>query len=1081
MNALILALITAIGTYLAFRVPNPDDLTTSFRDAQRFYSSGAYDQAIELYEKVAKVRTRWTDVMKVRVKVGGSSFPVREAASYQIGNAYAKLYEEFGRFARETYDLARRKRFKAKADSAFSKAIAAFRHVVDTATDEELKVLAYQRLVELYYDAGRYEDVLRTARQLLAKYPEGAGAVDAYYNIGWSYYHLKDYPRAIDAFRTLLEKFPAGYRADRSLFQIGECYLEQGRYMEAVGYYQKLIDRQHIQELTEAEIEKMRKEKLAGLVDETALELAAKAQIRIGTCYTKAGRYEEGLKAYRKVIDWFPSERKLVEEAYLRIADLYQEKGNVDLCIRTYRRAIEESKDRTLKARVQYALAERFLSEGRYREAVREYRVYLKAYGDIARSVGFPPDRVRYRIGSAYQKLAQRYIESGDTLEARKCLALAISQYDSLCALPGSPYALDARFNRGLAYQTLGTEEAIYRAVEDYKFILREAPHDPYAQRALVQLAKLYFEVGEYSRVVLLSKELLERYPKSEYEDNALIRMALSYQAEGKLDSAISAFLSVPKGSPYFVKSRLGAGHAYVSQGRNEEAIRVLSEGVASAEDDEQRASFHYLLGRAHEALGNHRKAIDHFTRALSYTKRRELEEALYFSRANAAFYSGDYDLAERDFRWITKNVKDEDKVRSAENVLALCYLRQNKSRDAIRTFARMAERAVRPEEKAELLASLLDLYYNEDDYKDAIRIARQLIALNFPDEPLEGRPYRIKEKAYFILGDVLNRLGRGDEAADMFRRVLELYPDSYFAKDIKLMLGTHYFARGELDSAWTLFAGLLKEGLDPESTRIARFYLANIYYSSREFRRAEEAFRRLLEDYPRAREMPDILFGLAESLYQLGRFQEALEYYRRIVGKFPGSAPADDAQYNTAWCLIELGKEDEAMDALRQLLRRYPESEFAASAQFTLGDYLYNRGRYREAMEAYRKVLERYPDDPVAVKVSRLIKEVEETLAYQKLEQGIALMDSAEATDNKEFYERAIEVFQGVLDRYPDTESAVGALGNIGVCLEGLGRWREAVKMYDKVIELYEQKRASRDAWQFAKVHKEWIVKTRL
>jgi TolA-binding protein len=89
--------------------------------------------------------------------------------------------------------------------------------------------------------------------------------------------------------------------------------------------------------------------------------------------------------------------------------------------------------------------------------------------------------------------------------------------------------------------------------------------------------------------------------------------------------------------------------------------------------------------------------------------------------------------------------------------------------------------------------------------------------------------------------------------------------------------------------------------------------------------------------------------------------------------------------------------------------------------------------------------------------------------------------MDSAEAQNNEQHFRAAIAVFDQMIERYAGTESAIGALSNKGVCLEGLGQWRSAVEVYDEVIELYENEKATRDAYQFAKTHREWIVTSRL
>jgi len=199
------------------------------------------------------------------------------------------------------------------------------------------------------------------------------------------------------------------------------------------------------------------------------------------------------------------------------------------------------------------------------------------------------------------------------------------------------------------------------------------------------------------------------------------------------------------------------------------------------------------------------------------------------------------------------------------------------------------------------------------------------------------------------------------------------------------------------------------------------------------------------------------------------------------LLKNFTSSENADDALYNMAWCLIELERQEEAMAQFALLLERYPESEFAASAQFTFGDYAYNAGQYKEALKAYSIVEQRYQASAVAQQVPKLKKELREAIAYESYEKGLALMDSAEVGNRAEFYEEAINVFTGIVEEYEGTESALGALSNMGVCLEGVGKWNEAVRVYDQVIDMYEKEEATRDAYQFARSHRDWIIASRL
>ena len=1076
---LIVGLLTVAGTYFAARTPSEEELVASFQEAQRFYAEGAYDQAIVEYTTVTRVQSKAIDVQNIEVMVGEERFPLRDAAFYQIGNAHSKLYQDYTRFAEETSTTEKRAEYQDLSDSAFARAVAEFRHVIATATSQVLRVRAHSRLIDLFFLAKAYPEVIAASEEMIANYPNSSQIANAYYNTGWAHYETKNYGRAIQSFAALLAHFPTGYQSDRSLFQIGECYREQGDCRQAIGYYDRLVERQRIESLTEDELLQMKREKMAGLVDETALELAAKAKIRAGTCYAQLGRFAEGIQAYRRVIDLFSTERSLVEEAYLRMADLYREQGNLDAALQTYREAIDQSQDRTLKARIQYALAERLFSQKLYEQAIQEYRVYLQGYGDIAHVAGFSQDRVRYRIGSSHQQLGQQYLEAGNRPAASGQLEHAIAQYDTLYDAAGF-YVIDAQFNRALAHQALATTLSVAHARTAYEAIIQEDQEEGYTQRALVQLAELLFEQGQYVAAAERAEQLLRTYTDSEFTNEALMRLALSRQAEGDLDRAGVAFLRVASESPYFVQARLGGGHVFLTQGEYAEAIAALEAAFDQVEDEGQLGSYHYLLGQAYSGQEEYRRAIAHFTEAVGLSVNNKLIEAIHLSRSNAAFAVEDYRQGEQDLHWIIENVEDEEKIRFARNTLAFSYIKQNRGGDAVQVLDEMVAQADGPQEKADLLNRMMDLHYDQDNYPQTVRTARQLLALNSADES-DSVSHDIKEKAYFILGDALLRLGRNAEAVEVFNQVLGAYPNSHFAKDMQLTLGTHYFSQGELDRAVEIFTQLKGTELNPEKARLVSFYLANAHYSLREFEQAQVLFQQLLADYPDMHELPDILFGLAESFYQQGQYEEAIVYYQRLLGEFPDEPSADDSQYNMAWCLIELNRQEQAMQAFRTLLERYPQSEFAASVHFTFGDYAYNRGDYREAMQSYLLVQERFPTAEVASQVPRLVAELKEAIAYERYEQGLALMDSAEVTKEPQHYQQAVAIFQDVIDNYPGTESEIGALSNMGVCLEGLGKWRQAVEVYDRVIQLFEDKRATRDAFLFAQSHRDWIVSSRL
>ena len=176
----------------------------SFQEAQRFYAEGAYDQAIAEYTAVTRVQSKVLTVQNIEVIVGEERFPLRDAALYQIGNAHSKLYQDYTRFAAETPNDEKRVEYQALSDSTFARAVAEFRHVIETATSQVLRIRAHSRLIDLFFTAKAYPEVIAASEEMIANYPNSPQIANAYYNTGWAYYETKNYDRAIQSFEALL-------------------------------------------------------------------------------------------------------------------------------------------------------------------------------------------------------------------------------------------------------------------------------------------------------------------------------------------------------------------------------------------------------------------------------------------------------------------------------------------------------------------------------------------------------------------------------------------------------------------------------------------------------------------------------------------------------------------------------------------------------------------------------------------------------------------------------------------------------------------------------------------------------------
>lgn len=132
---------------LARDVPTEDYMLSTFQAGQSFYSEGAYDQAIEKYSDVGGVRSLLLDDAAIVVVVGDVEATVKDAAIYQVGNSYFKMFEEEFQAAEATANERQREQRLERANEYLEEAVSHFSRVEKRSGSEELRILALSRIM----------------------------------------------------------------------------------------------------------------------------------------------------------------------------------------------------------------------------------------------------------------------------------------------------------------------------------------------------------------------------------------------------------------------------------------------------------------------------------------------------------------------------------------------------------------------------------------------------------------------------------------------------------------------------------------------------------------------------------------------------------------------------------------------------------------------------------------------------------------------------------------------------------------------------------------------------------------------
>jgi|GEM_PF-321167 len=175
----------------------------------------------------------------------------------------------------------------------------------------------------------------------------------------------------------------------------------------------------------------------------------------------------------------------------------------------------------------------------------------------------------------------------------------------------------------------------------------------------------------------------------------------------------------------------------------------------------------------------------------------------------------------------------------------------------------------------------------------------------------------------------------------------------------------------------------------------------------------------------------PLALYYRASVMHSRGEYREAIDNYSRFIEESPNSEKADSAQYYLAGCMDILGEEVGALNAYADLLKKYPKSRWVPYAYYWRGEIFLDMGEFDNAIAEYQKMLNEYPNHPIAVSAMRGI--------------GLSYYKQNKLKEAIDMYEKVLDIAEASSDGYEYYQ--------IGLCYLKLSQKDKAREMFRKVI----------------------------
>lgn len=776
---------------------------------------------------------------------------------------------------------------------------------------------------QAYLDATDYDKALANAEKYLAEHPSGTYALGMNRIKGEALYGQNDFANSALALEEYLAACDNPTR--EALYQLGMAHYKSGEFLRAPEVLAMVCDSADVLAQNAAlhaglSFLKTDDKNRARLLFEEAAGMEADKTLREQAMYnylvclheTGYSAFGETMNAYEQFLNEFPYSN-YADNASTYLAEVYLSTKNYDAALSSIEKIkhptetvlkakqqllcksgleafannrIDEATDkltqsiamgnldRQTRADAYFWRAESFYRKGTYGKAVSDYTSYLtntpadsariyplalyglgysqfqqqnynEAYRNFDRLVSLNNASARVdntTLADAYMRMGDCYFQARQYVNAEKAYNKAVETDAST-----ADYALYQKaFSQGITGRYQDKIATLTSLVEKY-------PASDYADDALYEKGRAYIQLENSANAMQAFKQLTEQYPTSRYASVAGNEMALIYYQNGQTDEAVKAYKNVITNFPGSEQATLAMRDLkllYVEQNRVDDYISFAEQTKGMVKVDI-----------------NERDSLTYTAAEQIYMRGENISAAKAFENYLSQYPNGAYALdAHYYLGCIRINEGKED-----EAITHLMTVAKQKT-------SRFGEDAVR------LVA---DMAYNKEDYEQALPYYQDLKAMTSqPDVRLHAQSYLVR-CAY--------ALSRHDKVVD---EVSSLLNDSRLAPtaaiEMRYYRAKSLLAQNKAERAEEDLAVLAK---DTRTTFGAegKYLLAQYYYNSNQLTKAEkEVLDYINVSTPHSYWLARSFVLLADVYMKGGRDMEAKQYLLSLQQNYSAN---DDIQ----------------------------------------------------------------------------------------------------------------------------------------------------------------------------------------
>ena len=746
----------------------------------------------------------------------------------------------------------------------YDKALPAFKALENEPT--YAKTVPYY-IVQIEYAQGNYEEVESRAEVLLREHPESTNNGELHRLLGEIAYHKGENEAAAEHLKQYM-KMAAEQEEElvrNDVYMLGMAQYRLGHYDEAVQALKKV--KQENDTLSEA----------------TCLTM--------GNAYVQLNQPEQAKLSYQAAANYGLTPAIKEEASYNYTLCTYQSSSALGESVRAFNDFLHQFPDSKYENRIYQLLSDALMQSKNYAAAIstldsipnptpkmKETKQYLRyqlgadnfLQGKMQQSAEWMSEVLAHRAESDKYTSEAYYVRAEANYRLRRYEECA-KDLDAFFARPDAKRSQNysiARYLQGYTYfsqnkydqareafsiyidAALATEPTYADALNrigDCYFNARQFPQaiTYYTQVANLQAAGTdyaLFQRGyalglqrKYSEKISVLRDLVKRYPKSDYADDGVYEIARAQLQQDDERGAIVTYEQLLASYPHSSvarKASLERAMLYRNLGQNDQAIAAYRKTIETYPATEEAYTALDALQALYVETGN----VNEY---LAYTKNlakvnmnvSTKEDSLIYAAAEMQYMQAAYQKATVSLsNYLTQYCAGGRYCTVARYYLADSYYRLGKSSEALAQYAVLAEMNANPYQE-EAATRVAEICYDKGDYACALEgfyrmhalastrenttiarlgilrcsqaLGRHQAAIDIADQILSDQPLTEETKAEALYGRAKARVALGQwTKAQPDLRTLATEVRTAQGAESKYLLAQSYYEQKDLDTA---------------------------------------------------------------------------------------------------------------------------------------------------------------------------------------------------------------------------------------------------------------------------------------